>query len=323
MRFMIRAVAATALAAALFGAASAAPFTTNFDDLRTYMETRRDAVLPNAPANELAQRAALVKGLAALNATSTSLDGDVRMFGKVAAAIESVQLPDAAPHLESVVVALHDAAVPARDALAARIATLISPKLLGPAQTNLANIDASLNSAATAVGEFSLRAIDLHSALTTIAATNARISKGTAPRGSPVRPGIGYFVCLLDGVLYAPTFGSGRVRLDLGQPSEITLTGYFPSVSKGGIEIQWSTGTFTGPGTYALDGTSGAFVVLTQNGQTFFSDGSGGQVTVTDYNPATKRIAGTFDASLVSNNNDLRTIQKGFFDVRRYATTGK
>ena len=50
------------------------------------------------------------------------------------------------------------------------------------------------------------------------------------------------------------------------------------------------SGTFVGPGTYALDGTSGAFVVLPANGQTFYSDGSGGQVTVTGYDAATKRI---------------------------------
>jgi len=325
MRHLIRAVAASALAAALFVTASAAPSTTHLDDLRAFMQTAHDAILPNASETEIARLDGLTKALAALNAKSTTLDGDVRMYGKIAAAIETLNVPDAEQHLQDAINGLHDDAVPLRDALAARIDTLVPSKLASASAQFLASIDAALASSIDGAEAFSQNAKDLHRALATIAATNARISRGTAPRGSALRPGVGYFACLVDGTTYRPAFGSGRVKLDSLFVSEVTLTGYFASAAKGGIEISWSTGSFTGTGVYPLDGTSGAFVVLNQGGQTFYSDGSGGQVTVTGYNPATKRITGTFDASVI-DGSDLggsRTITKGSFDVRKYATFGK
>jgi len=325
MRHLIRVVAASALAATLFVSASAAPSTAHLDDLRTFMQTAHDAILPNAAESELIQRDALAKGLAALDARSTSLDGDVRMYGRIAAAIETANVPDAEQHLQDAINGLHDDAVPLRDALAARVDALVPSKLASSSAHFLEAVDAAMARSIDGAEAFSQNAKDLHFALATIAATNARISKGTAPRGSPVRPGVGYFACLVGDAPYRPTFGSGRVKFDSLFVSEVTLTGYFASAAKGGVEISWSTGTFTGPGVYALDGTSGAFVVLNQNGQTFYSNGTGGQVTVTGYNPATKRITGTFDAALVDDSDlgGTLTITKGSFDVRRYGTSGK
>jgi hypothetical protein len=324
MRSTLRAVVAAAFAAAALSSARGAPITNHFDELRTFMQAKLALILPNASENELLERAALEKGLAALNAHSASLDGDVRIYGRIAAAIDIPLLqPDDVQPLQNAIVALHGDAVPLRDALAARIDAIIAPKLLAAAQAKLADIDASLSSSVASGTTFVQGANDLHVALRAIAATNTKIDRGTAPRGSAARPGVGYFACLVDGQQYIPSFGSGRVKLDAGQPSEVTLTGYFPSAAKGGVEIQWSTGTFTGPGVYPLDGTSGAFVVLSSGGTVYYSDGSGGTVTVTSYDAATKRISGTFEASLVSDTDGPRSITNGSFDVRRYGTSGK
>jgi hypothetical protein len=325
MRLIIRAVTASALAVALFVPASAAPSTAHLDDLRAFMQTAHDAILPNASETEIARLQALTKALAAFSLKSASLDGDVRMFGKIAAAIETANVPNADQHLQDAINGLHQDAVPLRDALAARIDALVPSKLATASAQFLAAIDTAMANSISGAEAFSQNAKDLHLALTTIAATNARITKGTAPHGSALRPGVGYFACLVDGTAYQPAFGSGRVKFDSLLVSEVTLTGYFASAAKGGVEISWSTGSFTGPGVYPLDGNSGAFVVLTSGGQTFYSDGSGGQVTVTGYDPATKRITGSFDAQLVGAGDlgGARTITKGSFDVRRYGTSGK
>jgi hypothetical protein len=324
MRHIVRTLAAAAFAAILASAAGAAPSTGYFEELRAYMQTRYDGILPNSSTDDIERRTSLAKGLAALKAKSTNLDGDVRMFGRIAAAIDRPLLrPEVGELLQDAIVKLQTDARPRRDALAARIDRILAPKLAASATNRLADIDASLNSAVATGSPYTMAAQDLLFALRTISATNAQINRATAPRGSAARPGVGFFECLADGARYAPQFGSGRVKMDNNFVSEVTLTGYFASEAKGGIEIQWSTGSFTSLGTYHLDGSSGAFIVLNRNGEVFWSDDTGGEVTVTYFDPVTKRIAGTFNATLVSSDGDTLTIEKGSFDVRKYAVSGK
>src|SRR5262245_62074241 len=88
MRSIVRAAAAAAFAAVLVTSARAAPFTGHFEDLRTYMQAKFDGIPDNSPLDDLERRTACAKGLAALEAKSTTLVGDVRILGKVAAAID-------------------------------------------------------------------------------------------------------------------------------------------------------------------------------------------------------------------------------------------
>jgi hypothetical protein len=316
MRRTLR-IALLAVAAALpLSAAGAAPFGTRLDPVRDRLAALRDAITPDSFQSELDKIPILDRALAAFGARSTSIDGDLRIFGRVAKALNqsAVGPSELGGTMSDALFGLRADVLPSRDALAARIDGLVSPPLAAKSATSLAVIDNFLNASVAGPGTLGFQSQQLRTAIERIAAADARISRATAPRGSHARPGAGFFASLLDGAPYLPRFGSGVVELSGGQTSTVELVGYDARASAGGVQISWDTGAFTGPGDYALDGTSGAIVILVQRGATFYSDG--GTVTVSEFDAAAHRVSGTFDVHLTSDSGAQHAITKGSFVVR-------
>lgn len=322
MRLATRLLLFVAFAASLAGTAPAAPSTTLLDELRTLLTSRRDAIGPGEPLDLQKERARLTKALAAFGAPSSSLEGDVKILGRVAKAVEGPPI-DAATDvlLQRTIADLGRAAVPLRDALAAWIGTLIAPKLESVARGNLAGIDAAIDAAITGSGSVVARAPGLRSALAAIAATNAKIDRATACRGSAARPGKGRFACLVDDVPTSPDLGAGVALVDTGWPVELTLTGYGASARSDALSITWGTGAFTGTGSYDLDGSSGVLITLVEDGTIYYS--VSGRVEVTAFDAVSRKVGGTFEGVLDSNSGAKHVLTRGTFSVCSYAAHGK
>jgi hypothetical protein len=314
MRTRIVAMLALALAAAFAAPTAVAdPSTSHLDALRAAIQARYDALPPNSPLNLLAERNALARSLAAFRAPSSSVAGDIRILHRVAKPIESVEALAATPisdELYTAYNALHAEVVARRDELPAAIGALVSPRVREKAGEGLQQADAELVLADVAL-LVSSKTILLRKAHAAVASTSARIARATACRGGTARPGRAYVACFVDDAPFVPRFGGSTAGADGGAETRVTVTGYGPAARDDALEISWDTGAFTGPGTYALDGTSGALVVLMVRGVAFIAQS--GEVVVTEFDPAARRIAGTFSGVVENFEGGRRLLTGGVF----------
>lgn len=312
----VRALLVLVLSAAVAApAAKAAPVTPYLDFLREAIQARHDSIADDAPTDLLAERDALALSLEAFNARSTSLDGDLKMLQRAATPIESLETIVATPihdELNTSFYALRGYVGGERDALSAAIDALVDPTLRQTASVDLATIDGALE-AADGPNLTSTRATLLRTAHATFAKTSVAIARATAPRRGRARPGRAYVACFLDDTLFIPRFGGSSAGADGGAESRVTITGY-GSRTEPALEISWDNGAFTGAGTYALDGTSGALIVLVEGGVTYLSDS--GSVVVTEFDLVTHRIAGTFTGTVATETGSRRVVENGAFTAR-------
>jgi hypothetical protein len=305
------------LAIVLFAAvaapgAKAEPSTAHLDGLRAAIQARYDSLPPNSPLNLIAERNALARSLAAFRAPSSSVAGDIRMLHRVAKPIDGIETLAATPipgELNTAYYALHADVVAQRDPLPAAVDALVNPRVHERARNGLEEADASLVLADVAV-LVSTKTILLRKAQAAVVRTKALIARATACRAGPARPGRAYVACFVDESPWVPRFGGSAAGPE-GSEVRTTITGYGLSARDGALEISWDTGAFTGTGTYDLDGTSGAMVVLIADGETFASES--GSVVVTKSDPSARRIEGTFTGTVASGSGARRLLSGGVF----------
>lgn len=310
----VRSLLVLSLAAAIAApAAKAAPTTPYLDGLRDAMQARYLDIPVTAPTDLLLERAALAKSLAAFRLPSSSVDGDLRIFLKAAkpveglATITSTPIPD---ELNTSFYAFRGYVGFERDALPAAIDALVDPVVHAKAQQGLDAADAALV-LVDASTLMSVRAAQLRVAHAAVVNTAKLIAKATACRGSTARPGKAYVACFVDDTPFVPRLGGAAAGADGGADSRVSVTGYSRSAQDPALEISWDNGAFTGVGTYSLDGTSGALAVLVADGQTFVSES--GQIVVTEFDPAARRIVGTFSGVVTSATFAQRVLTAGVF----------
>jgi hypothetical protein len=318
MRFARRVVAASLLAASVAAGAAAYPTDETLDPLAALVQARYEFIPASSPPEQKRERGLLGKALAAYASRSSSLDSDLRIFQRMAKALDAAYAGEA-NEITSAALAAHAVfvaeIVAESDAVEARAQTVIAAAPAARVARALADADASLVLAdsATRPGP---KATLLRTALRHVRDASRRVERATAPRGSRARAGRGYVAGIVDDEPVVPRLGAGTVVLVGGQPEEVMLTGYG---GRAAIEISIGGGGFTGPGDYALDGTSGAMLVLVQDGETYVSDA--GVLTVTEFDLGAQRIAGTFEGEVESIRAGRRSIERGVFIVR-FETTG-
>ena len=320
MKRQVSALLALVFCAALGApAAKAEPSTSHLEALRAALQERYDSLPPNSPLNLIAERNALARSLAAFRAPSSSVAGDIRILHRVAKPIEGIEtlasttIPD---ELNTAYYALHAEVIARRDELPAQVDALVSPRVHERAQSGLEEADADLVLADVALLVGS-KTILLRKANAAVVRTAATIARATACRAGPARPGRAYLACFVDGTAFVPRFGGSAAGAE-GSDLRTTVTGYGLSARDGALEISWDTGAFTGAGTYDLDGSSGAMVVLVADGETFASES--GSVVVTNSDPAAHRIEGTFSGTVTSGSGARRLLTSGVFTAC-YAVT--
>jgi hypothetical protein len=313
MKRQVSALLALALGFALAAPeAKAEPSTAYLDGLRAAIQARYDSIPPNAPLSLVAERNALARSLAAFRAPSSSVAGDIRILHRVAKPIEGVETLAATPvadELNTAYSALHADVVAQRDELPAAVDALVSPRVHTKAQNGLEEADADLVLADVAL-LVSSKTILLRKAQAAVVRTKALLARATACRAGPARPGRAYVACFADETPWVPRFGGSAAGAE-GSEVRTTITGYGLSARDGALEISWDTGAFTGTGTYDLDGTSGAMVVLVADGETFASES--GSVVVTKSDPLARRIEGTFTGTVASGSGARRALTGGVF----------
>ena len=318
----VRAVLVVLLSAAVVSpVAKAAPVTPYLDFLRDAVQARFDSIPVDAPADRLAERDALALSLVALKARSRSIDGDLKMFQRAATPIETLEALATTPipdELNTSFYAFRGYVGGERDELSLTIDALVDPAMRQSAAADLAAMDVALE-VADGPNLTSTRATLLRTAHGAFLKRSAEIARATAPRRGRARPGKAYVACFVDDTLFVPRFGGSTAGADGGADSRVAVTGYGSRLEPA-LEISWDNGAFTGPGTYALDGTSGALIVLVAGGATYQSDS--GSVVVTEFDQATRRIAGTFTGTVATEAGSRRVLTNGAFTAV-YATRAR
>ena len=210
-----------------------------------------------------------------------------------------------------------------RDALSARLAYVVNPGVTDHANATLLEVDAGLARARSGATPVVERAAWLSDALRAMASENAFLDRREMLRGAPrSRLGRGRLVAIADEEPFEPPYGGGHVTVDeAGAVTTLSVIGHGRRPSDPALEISWSTRAFAGTGTYQLNVETGVSAFLSAGTLRHYS--WSGLVTVTEFDPAARRIAGTFDSLILRTEDGTGEIrfERGSFRVAGYAVT--
>jgi hypothetical protein len=291
--------------------AGADPFTAHFDGLRAAMQTRFDALPLESPVFQARERRAIGVALQAMARTSVSVASDVKLFAAVA---QRVEAPTAAsPEIQAALAATADGlgteVDAARASFALSINDVLQPTLRTKLDRTLERVDVELLEA-----DFADTVAGRAKAMLR-AQRRMSSAAGLLARANACRLGRGYAASRADGTVVEAKRCGALVSFDTQETlTNVLVLGYDGADDPVTYRIEWATGMFTGTGLYEVTPTSGLYVSMDLGGGPV--DAVQCLVLVTDFDPATRRIAGRFDGRLA----DGTLFSSGRFRVCGYGT---